>query len=603
MKVCRLKTPSLSIVIAGIVGIIIFKNLVVFTPNKLNKHMAFPSDEILTLEEEEQTVSDTNNATRQQPQRFSKEIRKWGCHRTETPLIFVHIGKAGGGEVRARLAGAAEAYDREEWHNPSKDDHFYPVRYTARGSSRNHSSGDDPDRFRRGRFCNSKYPHHKYIPDNNQTTPLSNIRKNFEGLSFCNATTPFGMSIGCPNNYRSMGYKYRPVLCESCDDDYYLEQSYYDTVDERGVADAVAKVFDPPPAGHTCDLVYVSHSSLGGEMNWLPPRYLKEHWWDNSPWKNENKNSDELEPYWTSFLSDRKFRRRDLLDFLNKTKKFVDWSDRSEKDDNEDYDYGDNSQRWCPAGYTFKSVSGTQYDRPKRATSDWKENESLYLNCTKPIAEDADRAFLKFWNEHEQGRSDRTHDANYSPVYASMPLHRVTMVREPWSWLLSKFYWDAKIYSFNSCKIGFRMYSNPTLNWIEVFSLQYLFYLCGFECETRYENKMITLEGIEAQAEDNLRNAFSVVGLLEESDSFYDMIHKRIDYIDLQKPAKDYNLRHESKAKFDYWGCRELFMHDEVFRESLRSSTPEFAALERLYHVAVEVNRFQREELSQCAAK
>lgn len=39
----------------------------------------------------------------------SKEIRKWGCNRTETPLVFVHIGKVsetnnsgGNGEVSLR---------------------------------------------------------------------------------------------------------------------------------------------------------------------------------------------------------------------------------------------------------------------------------------------------------------------------------------------------------------------------------------------------------------------------------------------------------------------------------------------------------------------
>ena len=39
-----------------------------------------------------------------------------------------------------------------------------------------------------------------------------------------------------------------------------------------------------------------------------------------------------------------------------------------------------------------------------------------------------------------------------------------------------------------------------------------------------YDNNLITIAGIEAQAGDNLRNAFSVVGLLHESESFYDMV-------------------------------------------------------------------------------
>lgn len=38
-------------------------------------------------------------------------IRKWGCNITDTPLIFVHIGKAGGGNIRARFSASALNYN------------------------------------------------------------------------------------------------------------------------------------------------------------------------------------------------------------------------------------------------------------------------------------------------------------------------------------------------------------------------------------------------------------------------------------------------------------------------------------------------------------
>ena len=82
------------------------------------------------------------------------------------------------------------------------------------------------------------------------------------------------------------------------------------------------------------------------------------------------------------------------------------------------------------------------------------------------------------------------------------------------------------------------------MSWIELYSYQYLFYLCGNDCKIRFENKIISLEGIEAQTEDNLQNSFSVVGLLQESDSFYEMIHERIDYIEMKKTIDVNGQRH-----------------------------------------------------------
>jgi hypothetical protein len=46
--------------------------------------------------------------------------------------------------------------------------------------------------------------------------------------------------------------------------------------------------------------------------------------------------------------------------------------------------------------------------------------------------------------------------------------------------------------------------------------------------------------------------------------------------------------------------CTNKFRTNETLRGSFRAALPHFEALERLYHVGVEVNRFQTKELSQC---
>lgn len=48
-------------------------------------------------------------------------IRSWGCQRrNETPFIYVHIGKAGGGHVRARIAASALNYEASIWDRAAK---------------------------------------------------------------------------------------------------------------------------------------------------------------------------------------------------------------------------------------------------------------------------------------------------------------------------------------------------------------------------------------------------------------------------------------------------------------------------------------------------
>ena len=68
-------------------------------------------------------------------------VRRWGCNRTETPFIFVHIGKAGGGEVRRRIAAAAVNYTRPNDSSARaggwiERDAYYPVDVRLAGGKR-----------------------------------------------------------------------------------------------------------------------------------------------------------------------------------------------------------------------------------------------------------------------------------------------------------------------------------------------------------------------------------------------------------------------------------------------------------------------------------
>ena len=112
----------------------------------------------------------------------------------------------------------------------------------------------------------------------------------------------------------------------------------------------------------------------------------------------------------------------------------------------------------------------------------------------------------------------------------------------------------------------------------------------------------MTLEDMEIQAESNLRQAFTVVGLLEEMNEFYGMVHQRFGYMNMTANQNASGGRHSSVGKNSFpeiLRCKEVF-EEEDFRTEFKAQLPVLATMDRLYQVAVEVNRFQREELSQC---
>ncbi len=415
---------------------------------------------------------------------INRNTRKWGCHRKETPLIFVHIGKAGGGMIRARFAAAAFDYDRENWHAPRKDQHYYPVHKAANAS-----------------FCNSMFKRY--------TIPGTDVvQKSFEGNLPCNATTPIGMALACPEPVRESR------RCRGCQD---LKSKH-------------------------CHTIYMGHNRLGSELHWLPPKYLQ-NWWQSTPWKN------------------------------NMT---VDWKLVTPHDD---------GNVWC----TTPNQEWQSHSRPT-STHAYRQ---LFQDCSLPIGKDWDFKFQTLWRALDSATPNHV-PVNYSPIYASLPVQRVTMVREPWSWLVSKFFWHHGLSSEFRCDD-----LKTATDWAHDYALQGIVYFCGNDCGIRWDHNQMSLEELWIQSESNLRHAFTVVGLMNETNTFYEMLSTRVAYLNMSRNIEVQGKRHESGRSRETVRCHKVFQASD-FQADMREKVPMIRLLEHLYHVAVEVNRFQLQELKEC---
>lgn len=369
-------------------------------------------------------------------------IRSWGCHRSETPLIFVHIGKSGGGSVRARFAAAAENYTRHShggWKLPKEDSHYYPVQ------SGRLSNGTQV--IQRGSFCTSKNRHFR-IPE---VQTYSN--EGYEGIFDCHATTPLGRIVGCPS------FWFDNDACGGCSD------------------------MNAPD----CHTIYVGHNFFGNELHWLPAPYIQ-NWWEKN---------------WAST-----FPSPEVDDGLRSIR------------------VGTTDPMWC----ALHSKTRTMKRNDVLAGPLLRK---LHKECSKDISNQMDMRFRTSWKAAVPNTTILA--KNYAPIYASLPLHRTVLMREPFSWLVSRFFWNGAYRSNYKCDdIYNATYHNPqSLNhtesgWIYQMALEHLLYLCGEDCINRYETREISLNDMERQAEANLRHSFSVVGLLNETSSFYEMLTTRI---------------------------------------------------------------------------
>lgn len=209
----------------------------------------------------------------------------------------------------------------------------------------------------------------------------------------------------------------------------------------------------------------------------------------------------------------------------------------------------------------------------------------------------------------------RTDHRNYAYFYAQLPVLRSVLVRDPWSWFLSKFFWHKRSYRCDDLESAVDPSWGATPNetylsnnghwnrgWLYHDAFLYLFYLCGEDCAARHELNMTTVGVLEAQAAENLKLSFAVVSILESKHKniLYDMLEARVAYLDmsLRKIGGD---DHSTKSSTEKKRCKDVYSTPS-FRREVRKRLPVVAALERLYYLACQVQEEHIKDLRHCSA-
>lgn len=354
---------------------------------------------------------------------------------------------------------------------------------------------------------------------------------------------------------------------------------------------------------HGCDTVYVGHNMLGNELHWLPNEYLIS-WWKRSPWHKIDLASSSV-----SSVADQLAHRFQ-------------------------HDHDESNIRPKPS----KPCPNDNYTH--------REYRKYYQHCLWPKQAATDQhAQTIFGSSSATADTNTTSTAtNYAQLYASLPVLRVTMLRDPWSWLMSRFFWQSthmgqtltakrvKPFRGKSVEEYMRNHWPPKLRqeweqqmtnatmiycddvveavhgWAHHAALEYIFYLCGEHSLSQFVelqgNRDIEREYVrvvEEQAEYNLRNSFAVVGLLNEAQGFFDMITHRVSYMDMSLHPHVQGTSHTSGNGMENRRCKDIWKQPE-FQEEIMAGSPAIATLHRLYQVGLQVNAHQKAEIQQCKA-
>ena len=434
-------------------------------------------------------------------------IRRWGCGLRDTPLVFVHINKAGGGSVRRRLAVTAINYTRpiNAWREQRKDQSYYPIRSNPSrrsrrgiinndtGSERDSDSENDMLLIGKATFCNSG--HAQYMPI---------LQRSFEGTRICNATTPIGQALACPATFpRPSSNALRRQL----------EQKSYHGGNVCG-GDTLRDI-------NSSHVVYVGHNGLGTELHWLPVPYLQQWWqqhWATSRPRRPRRRNNKVSTTTLGFNKDATREEDDVIS---------NWWQRL-----------DGIQPWCG------SLPRPLFDSNNISA------EAMTL-CSQRIQNEVDAAAHTTLEQYHHWSMDTPTNRGraWSAVYASLPIIRVILMRNPFTWFTSKYAWHhlsrkgivcdnisqatagaghSNMYEgMREERIGsssmkvFDINGSPAPGWIRRLSLEYIYQLCGSDCRVRHLQQQATLQEITVQAEFNLRNAFAVVGILEDGEEIF----------------------------------------------------------------------------------
>ena len=257
---------------------------------------------------------------------------------TTTPLIFVHIGKAGGGTIRARFSAARPNFKHDDWRKEDPDA-VYPV-----ALNNDNGTGTTTPAY----FCNSGHATFRSTP-----------RELYEETLLCHATTPLGAAIACPEHMARLKHSC-PMSCG--------------------------------PEDTACHQVYMGHNIVGAEWHWLPYKVLRKWWRDNF----QAVLPTDLFATYDQYLATLEPRNTD----------------------------------WCPYEQDGLSRPGGRRDYRDKV-----------LPCSIPLSQTVDRlAYQVMAHLQQQPQNSLVPSAteDWSSLYASLPVLRTTIMREPWSWLVSK---------------------------------------------------------------------------------------------------------------------------------------------------------------------
>jgi hypothetical protein len=510
---------------------------------------------------------------------------------TTTPLIFVHIGKAGGGGVRARFAAARPAFTESNWRvtDPNAS---YPIQLHSDRSVTTAAAY----------FCNSGH-----------ATFRSTKRSLYEETLVCSATTPLGAALACPDHLRALQQE---PCSRNC-----------------GPDDSI------------CHQVYVGHNIVGAEWHWLPYKVLIQWWQTNYAHKVPAAVSHEilhrlqaLEPSnadWCPYESQGVPRPTNRSDYIDKLlpcsvplarvadhlahqarlqsllTSSLAFDSRSSSPQARELAAKDASdmEDWSPFYATLPVLRTTLVREPYSwlvskffwmGNYHWWDMDCSDLNAAtqaEPTASSNRRRLAEApaldQEQEDDGGSDE-HDDNTGDKFSAFDGSGVLEEPEP----VSERERRRKERVF---PLGHRdstiVVDGDGFGWANRYALLYIFYLCGEDCAARYEMGLGSLDQLELQAANNMRQSFAVVGLLHETETYYDMLTARVQYLDMGLHPEVEGERHETGADKDMRRCKDLFQ-DLSFQEKLRQASPAVASLERLYKVAVEVNRHQLRELA-----
>ena len=389
-------------------------------------------------------------------------------------------------------------------------------------------------RFQNNNKSGSNRTNHKAYFCNSGHLHFMPIAKHesFEGTRVCLAMTPVGQALVCPELDA-------PNPCRRTNftpDDY---------------------------------VVYVGHNGVGTELHWLSSDFLQS-WW-NQTWANPSFFGGPVDSDGWNGTTDGLFLAQQ-------------WKHRQQ--------FGNEARYPEHQDKTLARVSSLD-GATHRILQRFLETKNQEFIVQRPFQQDQHQSLDLNETTEKNATRSRSRGRLYAALYASLPVLRAIMIREPFSWLGSIFAWQELsnmgvdchdiAYATDSTN-HWTLYRAPVTatiqdlvvhngssvdwsimtrdiqmipmhhaGWMRRLALDQIYDWCGADCRVRHLfHPGTTLEELVAQAEWNLRHSFSVVGIfstMEDDESrksldrsslsssgrgqetFLEMLAQRIDYL------------------------------------------------------------------------